>query len=253
MKKKLVSILLLTTIVFCGLNGTSVIAASDSNTESVSESSYDDSSFSFRDLSWWDTKANVEQQLTSEGAKIKQLTSNDSILRMSGIDYIAIYTGKDCVDGGGIVGRYSGLNVAGYTPSDTRACYIYTLNDDGTINKDEDTAQFYFGWYTFEANDYTDGEGVYSDLHQKLQSLYGEGIVDDTDDYFSTTTWKDSEGNQIRLQLGGKDRDSRYVTLGYMAADADSKLDEMQVAVDNEAIAAEAAEREANKDDLSGL
>lgn len=257
MNKKMLSAILVATLMTTGVQGALVFAASSESTESTDQSSSDEStdesSFTFRNIPWWSTKADAEKQLTAEGAEVQKAAFEDNILRMSGIDFANSTSGMDRVDGGGTVVRYSGIKVAGYTPSETQACYIYTLNDDGTINKDKDSALFYFGWYTFESRDYVDGEGVYNDLAQKLQSLYGEGIANDESDYFTTITWTDADNNRIRLLLGGKDSDSKYVTLGYMAAGADGKLDEMQVAVDAENVAAEAAEREKNKDDVSGL
>lgn len=262
MKKRVLAILFATTIMTTGLHSNFVLAASEDPTEvSTTDSSTTDSlldavnqtDFSFRDIPWWSSKTDAEKLLVGEGAEIQQAAFQDNILRMSGIDYISTTGGKDRVDGGGIVARYSGLKVAGYTPSDTQACYIYTLNSDGSINKDTDSAQFYFGWYTFDSYDYADGEGIYNDLAQKLQSLYGDGTSNTDDDYFSTITWVDDSNNQIRLLLGGKSKDYKYVTLGYMAAGADEKLDEMQTAVDAENVANEASEREKNKEDVSGL
>lgn len=252
MKKRLFIVLLTSTIAITSSQVSFVFASSDSES-SVEQTSDEETAFTFRDIPWWSAKSDVDKKLTSEGAEIQQAAFEDNILRMNGIDYTNTTIGKDRVDGGGIVGRYSGIKVAGYTPSNTQACYIYTLNDDGSINKDKDSAQFYFGWYTFEPYDFADGEGVYNDLLQKLQSLYGEGTVSADDDYFTTTTWTDKDSNQIRLLLGGKNKDSKYVTLGYMAAGADEKLDTMQTAVDAEAVDQEAAEREKNKEDVSGL
>lgn len=252
MKKRLFLVLLAATISITGSQASFVLASSDSE-PSAEQTSDEKSTFTFRDIQWWDTKTDAEKQLVAEGAEIQTAAFEDNILRMSGIDYANSTGAKDRVEGGGTVVRYSGLKVAGYTPSETEACYIYTLNDDGSINKDKDSAQFYFGWYTFESYDYADGEGVYNDLLQKLQSLYGDGAINSDDDYFTTSTWTDADNNQIRLLLGGKNKDYKYVTLGYIAAGADEKLDEMQAAVDAENIASEAADREKNKKDVSGL
>lgn len=249
MKKKVFILLLASTITALSTFTVNATTESQTTTDSSSESS----TISFRSIPWWTSKSEVEKTLVSDGAEIQQAAFEDHILRMSGIDFSNTTSGNDRVDGGGIVGRYSGIGVAGYTPTDTQACYIYTLNEDGSINKDKDSAQFYFGWYTFDSNDYVDGESVYNDLSQKLTSLYGTGESNDESDYFTTITWHDANSNQIRLLLGGKNKDYKYVTLGYMAADADSRLNEMQAALDAEAIANEAAERESNKDNLSGL
>lgn len=163
MKKRLFIVLLTSTIAITSSQVSFVFASSDSE-PSVEQTSDEETAFTFRDIPWWSAKSDVDKKLTSEGAEIQQAAFEDNILRMNGIDYTNTTIGKDRVDGGGIVGRYSGIKVAGYTPSNTQACYIYTLNDDGSINKDKDSAQFYFGWYTFEPYDYADGEGVYNDL-----------------------------------------------------------------------------------------
>lgn len=209
--------------------------------------------YTFRNIPWYSTKSDTEQIFKDEGFTIEADVWKNKVRRMSGIDFLNTMSGHDYVDGGGYVGEYYGVNVAGYDVSSMGASYIYTIDDSGNINKSDDDALFYFGWYEFDSNDYTDGEGVYNDLAQKLQSLYGDGTTNTDDDYFSTTTWLDEDSNQIRLLLGGKDRDSKYVTLGYMAAGADEKLDEMQTAIDAEKIANEASEREKNKEDVSGL
>lgn len=248
--KQILTLCLVGTLTTCAPSG---IFASDQSGNATQGNDAEKTIFDFRGIDWWAPKTDVDTQLVSEGAEIQDAAFKDNILRMSGIDYAGTTSGKDRVDGGGIVARYSGLKVAGYTPSDTQACYIYNLNDDGTINKNEDSAQFYFGWYTFENRDFADVGGVYNDLSQKLQSLYGDGVTNEDDDYFSTVTWTDSDNNQIRLLLGGKNKDYGYVTLGYIAAGADEKLDEMQVAVDEENVQKEAAEREKNKADVSGL
>lgn len=265
MKKRIVASLLTCSMLCClsmtafaeedTTNRTKVsldLEASDDSNQTFSEESTK-TSVTFRNIPWWSTKAETEKQLIDEGAEILNSSFTNDILRMSGIHFANVTSGNDRVDGGGIVARYSGIKVAGYTPSETKACYIYTLNDDGTINKDENTAQFYFGWYTFDTPEYIDGEGVYNDLASKLQSLYGEGITNAESDYYTTIIWTDSTNNQIQLLLGGKQSDYKYVTLGYMASGADEKLNEMQVAIDEEAIRMEAIEREKNKTDVSGL
>jgi hypothetical protein len=97
--------------------------------------------------------------------------------------------------------------------------------------------------------DFSDYRAIYDDLTKKLESLYGEGELY-SDKYRTTITWIDSESNQIRLLINA---DEDYVTLGYMAADADARLDKMQEALDAEIAASEAADREANADNVNGL
>lgn len=109
-------------------------------------------------------KKDVESFLFENGAESGGWMSSDNdIYRMSGIDYTSVTTGEDRVDGGGYQGWYSGVSVAGYEASDTYACYIYPMNADGSINMSEDDAQFYFGWYTFTQEDYSDITAIYED------------------------------------------------------------------------------------------
>lgn len=245
------TILTLTPVTF--ITSSMPVYATEADTIEVDATETKETQFFFRNIPWYSTKKETEKILTDGGAKIQTAVFKDNILRMDGINYTNIISGTDRVDGGGIVGRYSGINVAGYDVSDTCACYIYSIDENGIIDKSEDNAQFYFGWYTFDSNDYVDGEAVYNDLLQKLSSLYGTGTSNTEDDYFSTTTWHDSSDNQIRLLIGAKNEDYTYVTLGYMVSDADERLDEMQVALDNEAIANEAEKRKSSKDNVSGL
>lgn len=215
----------------------------------------EENTFTFRNIPWNSTKTEAEQLLVSDGAQIQQAAFKDNILRLSGINFLNTTSGSDRVDGGGIVGRYTGLKVAGYDISEAGACYIYNLNEDGTIDRNEEDAQFYFGWYAFDSNDYADAPGVYTDLSSKLTSLYGAGAEDTESDYFDTTTWNDNEGNVIRLLLGGKamDEGRQYVSLGYITYDADERLDEMKEALYLEEKALEQEEREKNASNTDGL
>lgn len=210
----------------------------------------------FRDIPWYSTKTEAEKILADGGATAEDGIWENYAYRMSGIDWIRSMGRNDFVDGGGFHGTYSGVNVAGYDVSDTYACYIFTIDEQGNINKTVDDAQFYFGWYTFDSNDFADGEEIYNDLSEKLTSLYGEGVSDTENKYHSTVTWHDDENNQIRLLLGNKNTEGayeRYVTLGYMAADAEDRLDEIEAILNEEDIASEAEDREANQDNVSGL
>lgn len=257
MKMKLVSAMIVTAIVISGIQSPCVFASSEiTDNVETTESEVDtaeSNSFAFRDLDWWAKKNDVEEQLVADGATVANATWPEYVLRMSGINYTNTLSGSSYVDGGGFTGRYTGLKVAGYDVSDSYACYLFPIDDNGVVNKSIDDAQFYFGWYVFDSDDYVDGEGIYSDLSSKLTSLYGNGTENTEDDFFSTVTWNDESNNQIRLLLGGKNKDYKYVTLGYIAADADKRLDEMQSALDAEAANAEAMEREKNKNDVSGL
>lgn len=210
----------------------------------------DDGIIRFRGIRWYSAKKDVESFLFENGAESGGWMSSDNdIYRMSGIDYTSVTTGEDRVDGGGYQGWYSGVSVAGYEASDTYACYIYPMNADGSINMSEQDAQFYFGWYTFTQEDYSDITAIYEDLKTKLCTLYGDGQENETD-FHTTMSWKDVENNQVRLL---RNSDSTYITLGYMAEGAEKRLDEMQSALDKIESQKEAEEREENKENTSGL
>lgn len=204
----------------------------------------------FRDIPWYSTKAETESVLFKEGAAATGWMSNpNEIYRMDASNYSSVTTKSDRVDGGGYRGWYSGVSVAGYDVSDTYACYVYPLDDNGKIIASDEDAEFYFGWYTFDKDDFSDHQAIYDDLNAKLSSLYGESTPGG-DDYKTTAIWTDSENNIIRLLINA---DKDYVTLGYIAADANERLDAVQNALDQAAADAEAAERNANKSNVSGL
>lgn len=217
----------------------------------AAESEKEEELFTFRGIDWYSTREDAEGILLP-GAVIvdeKRWAGDEDIYRLSGTNYSHLTWADDRIEGGGRRKSYDNLTVAGYEPSDTVCNYLYQINENGTINRDMKTAQFYFGYYTFESSDFVDLQSVYDDLGQKLASIYGEGGHEE-DDYFVKTTWLDSEENLIRL-LASADYD--YVTLGYIAGDADQRLDEMQEALDNEQAIIEESERLANASNTEGL
>ncbi len=204
----------------------------------------------FNKIKWYSRKLDVENYLFSEGITKGGWSSGDgNIYRLDAIDYLNVTLGDERVDEGGKKVWYSGMNVGGYIASNTYACYVYSLNEDGTINRSEDDTIFYFGWHTFEDDDYSNFDQIFSDLKSKLTSVYGEGITQ-LNKYNKTVTWKDKQGNKIQLLI---DDDSTYVTLGYIAADADKLLDNMQAALKKEKALEEESVRNENKDNVSGL
>lgn len=250
MKKALLLSMLITFAFTSTTYASEQAAPVQSSTEEAIENT-----FTFRDIPWYTSKAEVEQIFENEGFEISEDTWTHYARRIKGIEFLNTMSGSDYVDGGGYAGAYYGVDVAGYSASRMGACYIYAVDNAGNINKSDDDAQFYFGWYEFDNKDFADGEGIYNDLAEKLTSIYGEGEENNDSDYFTTMSWHDSSNNQIKLLLGGKDRDpgEKYVTLGYIAADADDRLNKIQEALNNEKAAEEAAARESNKDNVSGL
>ena len=86
-------------------------------------------------------------------------------------------------------------------------------------------------------------------MQRKLSIVYGNGI-ETSNDTHTWTKWADSKGNFIRLQISNK---LDYVTLGYMAADADQRLDEMKIASALREAEQERIRLEEQQNNLDGL
>lgn len=246
--KKVVIAYFASTILFSSIPA--YAAETQCTTEENVQNSTQKSEIIFRDIPWYSAKKDAEGVLTATGATGKEDGwQSDSLYRLSALNYPNVNSTSDRVDGGGCKMQYSGLSVAGYTPSDINACYIYQLDNSGSIVRDADNALLYLAWYTFDKDDFTDYESLFNDLATKLSSLYGTA-TDDEDKYLIKKTWTDSSNNSARLIMDTK---KTYVILGYLAAEADNKLDAMQTAIDAENSAAEAAEREKNASNTDGL
>lgn len=244
MKTKLLKAVLLTSVSIISM-AIAVYAEDNSTTETH---------FTFRGIPWDTARADAEQLLEDDGAEKNWETSD--VYRLSAVDLLHVTSGDEVVDGGGCNVTYQDLTVAGYTPSRTRACYLYQIDENGQIDKTNDTSQFYMGLYEFENDDFSDMEAIYNDLLTKLTSLYGDGNIDqgETSPYFWTDTWTDNDGNVIQLLINGmEDGEHQEISLTYIAADADARLDAMEDALDAEAAANEAKQRESNKNNTSGL
>jgi len=201
----------------------------------------------FRNLEWYGTFKDIDAQLADEGITYSSWNVDDCVYRLSRVDFINVWDGSDYVEGAGLTIRYSGVEVAGYTPSDTYACYMYPIENNAIV-RDDEQAQFYFAWYAFDDNDYKDIAGLYDDLYTKLQSIYGEGQT--VEEYHTYILWTDSEGNRLKL-ISNDDR--TYAMLGYMAAGGDEKVDALEELVTAEAVAGEQAAREENASNTGGL
>ena len=155
---------------------------------------------------------------------------------------------KRALETGGYKGEYSGLTVAGYTPSQLSVCFMYPI-ENNVINHNEEEAELYLAWYNFGKDDFSDYEAIYNDLLTKLSSLYGEGKLSNSK-RSSMITWKDIQGNMIRLWMND---DKNVINLAYMVFDADDRLDALIAELEREAAEEEAEKRKENVSDTSGL
>ncbi len=249
MKKKLVAVML--GIIMATQAGMPVLAEETEAGETTAETETEDSGFTFRNIPWYSTKADTEKIFSENGiAESENFTEDNNAYRLSVIHFENVYNGSDYVEGGGYSTRYHGMTVAGYTPSDVNVSYIYPVNDDGSLTKDNSLAQFYFARYVFDSNDYTGLQAIHDDLLGKLKSIYGDTPALSAEEYWSTETWTDENSNTIQLLISD---DADYVCLAYIAGDADARLDAVQTALDNEALAQEESDRAANASNTDGL
>jgi len=202
----------------------------------------------FRDFDWYAKKADVEQQLYSEGAgDAYWWRSNPYSIDRFGDSKSWNFT-KQALEIGGYKGAYSDVTVAGYRPSELDVCFMYPV-ENNVINHNEEEAELYLAWYNFGKDDFSDYEAIYNDLLTKLSSIYGEGKLSNTKRY-SMTTWKDIQGNMVRLWMND---DKNVINLGYMVFDAEDRLDTLIALSEKEAAEEEAKNREENASDTSGL
>lgn len=202
----------------------------------------------FRNFDWYARKADVEQQLYSEGAEDAYWwrSNPNSIDRLE--DSKSWNFVRRALETGGYKGEYSGLTVAGYTPSQLSVCFMYPI-ENNVINHNEEEAELYLAWYHFGKDDFSDYEAIYNDLLTKLSSLYGEGKISNSK-RCSMITWKDIQGNMIRLWMND---DKNVINIAYMAFDADDRLDALIDEFEREAAEEEAEKRKKNVSDTSGL
>lgn len=199
----------------------------------------------FRGVPWYSTRKEAESII---GVSSKTKGPN-TIYRLEAIDYDNVTMGSERVDDlGGCRAYYSNISIGGLKPSSTYVCYIYPIID-GKIIRDDDLSQLYFGYYKFSYGDFGDYKAIYNDLKRKLNSAYGNG-EESIDTYHTITIWKDDIGNTIQLLC---DNDNDYASLGYIAADANDRLDEMIVAINQEKAQEETKQREINENNMEGL
>ena len=205
-----------------------------------------DGIFMFRNIPWYSTRDEVTKTLEIS-ANSKEL---GNVYRLGYINYSNTYSGSDYIEGK--LGCYlssRSLSVAGYKPSGTYLRFMVPVVD-GEIIRDASVAQFYMGYYTFDGDDFGDLSLVYNDLESKLNALYGKGYFN-LGDYPTNTIWKDTEGNMIRLQIHTQRKD--WLTLAYLSADADERIDALAQAYVEEKTREEDLLRLENTNNVDGL
>ena len=201
--------------------------------------------FTFRGIPWYISRTDFDAQTDLE---LETWNTNKMIYRLGSIEFAYSAGGDDFFTDGGYTVRCANTSVAGYTASDTYVSFFYPI-EEGKMIRDDNLAEFYFGYYIFSNDDYPDIASLYEDLHGKLVSLYGSGISDE-DNYQSWETWTDNAGAQIRMY---RNKEDKYITLGYIAEGADDRFEKEKSAVDVENAEVQKQQQEENVKNTDGL
>ncbi len=218
--------------------------ASRQRQDSISET------ITFRGLPWYTDYYTAD-------AEIKKVSKKGSIedywcLRISQAESYRgggmTWTNNHIKDGG-FECRYEDTSVAGYTSSKTIVCFMYPVNEQGTLDKTNAKAELYLAWYQIVASDSNSNTLNFYDLVDKLEMVYGTpSFFLETYGVGSKVMWTDKDGNIISLYRG-----SNWLSIAYMANDAEDRLNGITKAIKQAEINKEAEERNKNKDNTSGL
>ena len=137
------------------------------------------------------------------------------------------------------------FSVAGYD-SKASLFFIKNINEDGTLNENRDDEFFYMGEYCI--SHYDDSEGVYTDLRDKLVSIYGIPFYEEKS--YEICHWVDNDNNNLTLKHWGNE-----VYIYYMIAPEiiQPHMDKVDKLIKEEVKAKEAFDREKEKENTSGL
>lgn len=217
------------------------------------ETAISDKEITFRGIPWKTAKAQADVLLEADGLHRESREEHD-VYRPSKISYGGVIRAGENVDNGGVECFYNDVPVAGFTANAT-ICYMYPIDDAGNIVASDGEAQLYLARYIFR---FDDPLSAYDDIKSKLDGIYGDNSVTSDGDVHDAkaNTWKDKDGNWVRLSLYD-DYDeytyTGYVLLIYSASGAEQDLDAVEAAVQHQKVDAENEIREMSRNDTSGL
>ncbi len=141
----------------------------------------------------------------------------------------------------GYIKSYKDISVAGYS-AELLVMYIYPVQN-GIMLDDDEHIMLYMAMYTIK--DIADVPSLVKEMKEKLCRLYGELYTYEGTSYI---TWKDKEGNGIRIRTL-----SDRIELIYFAADIDELLNANAAYVKEEVSRQEEMNQNRNQDNLDGL
>lgn len=182
--KNLISILIILAMVFC-------------ISSSIAEQN--DTSILFRGVEWGSTFEEFKTGLP-EGVKMSDLRTNEYWNTMES----NMFTGNGHSTKGDL-GAYAyafsntldEVKVAGYAISDLYAYFIYRTDDNGLLVRDDAHTALIYAYYEIEPKD---PDAVYSDLLEKLSSVYGnitETNKEDKSTYSEQNIWRGADGTMV--------------------------------------------------------
>lgn len=187
----------------------------------------------FRNLAWESSYADVLQELPNDKDTVYDIAAHTYA---GGIDYLM--KGGERKSRGDCGFRYYSSNyswtVAGYPLSKAGVAFVYVPNEDGTLNRDPDSARFFLGEYTIAIRGEEEKQKAVEDLVQKLTRLYGDVDYTGTpwDTYYS---WYGADGTIVSLVDPVASYGKEYeINIRYSYEGTDKLLDQAQAALDFE-------------------
>ena len=213
----------------------------------------------FRDIPWYSKEPDVDATIKSiDGVSTPWFMATTTGTKIDGWykQYEYFYT-DNAVDNGGDIYRYDDISVAGYT-ADLEVSFMYPVID-GVVTYDSSLAEFYMAIYEIEGLE--EMQAVYEDLQMKLAGIYGpytdNSYYDSFDNVYDPLgcIFEAKDGSMIWLAARYNSISDKYdtVDITYYAPDADQRLADLEATMTQNTIDAEAAEREANAGNTSGL
>lgn len=207
----------------------------------------------FRDIEWGCSIDEMYEQFSeislTDGGKGSCLPYWERFEPGNGKDKTKYATGIDST--GWLWGE--SLTVAGYPVQFVFVDFMYDLKD-GVVNRDRGSTHFYMAEYVLKVEDW---EGAFTDLKEKLTSLYGEGT--EKIGQFSnwivprymnrSIVWEGANSTAVRLAA----IENRYgvgIDIIYYKIDSSERLKALDEAIKEEKIREEQENRTDSKDGL---
>ena len=116
------------------------------------------------------------------------------------------------------------VKVAGYDVDTIYLYFLYTIDSNGLLVKDDDHTSLIYAYYKLEPKD---PDAVYTDLVSKLTSLYGDVDLHQKKSPYTTyeqNLWYGADGTQVSLVKEDYPSGSHYIYIKYGFSGADEQI-----------------------------